>query len=68
MCSEYGRLFEYGIFWRGERIMKDLLFGWFLKPEIQLTPLEKLISAIEISIVIVLIFLIYQYINEKRGK
>ena len=48
--------------------MKDLLFGWFLKPEIQLTPLEKLISAIEISIVIVLIFLIYQYINEKRGK
>jgi hypothetical protein len=48
--------------------MKDLLFGWFLKPEIQQTPLEKLISTIEIIIIFVLVFLIYSYINEKKGK
>ena len=48
--------------------MKDLLFGWLLKPEIQQTPLEKFISTIEIIIVFVLVFLIYSYIQEKRGK
>lgn len=47
--------------------MKDLLFGWFLKPEIQQTPLDELIGTIEIIIVFVLLFLIYSYIKEKRG-
>lgn len=36
----------------------DLLLGWLLKPELQLTVLDRIIAIIEFSIIFIIIFAI----------
>ena len=45
--------------------MIDLLLGWLLKPQIEVSTLENLIGTIEIIIVIVIIFTLFSKLVNK---
>ena len=46
--------------------MIDLLFGWLTKPYYKVTFIDSLVGGIEILLVIFCIFLIVEYIKDKK--
>ena len=48
--------------------MKELLFGWLLKPYYKITGLDSIMMSIEFILLFIIVISIFNYIEDRRNK